>query len=141
MTCEEVMTAEVATVAPRQSAADAARTMRDLNIGFVPVCQSDGSVVGTVTGDITLQIVAAERPASTAVEVIMTADVVACRPTGDIARAEELMRENQINRVVVVGDDGRLAGVISIADLAQLEDERRVGEVAADISGREADVH
>jgi protein-L-isoaspartate(D-aspartate) O-methyltransferase len=53
---------------------------------------------------------------------IMTRALVACRPGDDLARAEALMREHQTGRVLVIDGDGRAAGVISVADLALLEE-------------------
>lgn len=142
MICEDVMTREVAVVSTTGTARDAARIMRDENVGFVPVCQADGSVQGTITDrDLALRVLAEDRQPDTRVEEIMSTGLVSCRPQDDLRRAEELMRTNQVNRILVIGDDGKLVGVISLTDVAQYEDERRVGALAADISGREADVH
>jgi CBS domain-containing protein len=134
MRCEEVMTREVETIAPSATVVEAARRMRGLGIGFLPVCQSDSTPVGTVTDrDIVLRAVADEKPLSTAVEEVMTGEVVACRPHDELERAEELMRTNQVSRVLVVDDDGRIAGVISLADVARYELEREVGHTLADV--------
>jgi CBS domain-containing protein len=42
-----------------------------------------------------------------------------CRPTDAIEDAEKIMREAQIRRLPVVDADGRLVGLISLADLAR----------------------
>jgi CBS domain-containing protein len=137
---EDVMTAEVASVTRMAFVRDAARVMRDRDIGFLPVCEADGTVVGVVTDrDLVLGILAADRSPSTAVEEVMTPDPIVCYTTDDLAWCERLMSENQINRMVVVGEDERLAGVISLADLAGVEDEADLGEVVADVKLGEAD--
>ena len=134
MRCDEVMTREVEVLSFTESVVDAARKMRELDVGFLPVVASDGAALGTLTDrDIALRVVAEERSPETRVEEVMTGKVVTCRPQDDLRRAEELMRANQVSRVVVVEDDGRIAGVISLADIALTEREGRTGEVLADV--------
>jgi CBS domain-containing protein len=142
MRCEELMTAEVGVVKPGDDVQAAARIMRELNVGFVPVCQRNRTVVGCLTDrDIAIRVVAEGRTCDTKVEDIMTDDVVTCLPGVDLKEVERLMAAHQVNRVVVIDDDGRLAGVISLTDLAQYEDARKVGQVVGDITGREAAAH
>jgi CBS domain-containing protein len=134
MRCDEVMTREVEVLSFTDPVVDAARKMRELDVGFLPVVASDGAAVGTLTDrDIALRVVAEERSLETRVEEVMTAKVITCRPQDDLRRAEELMRANQVSRVVVLEDDGRIAGVISLADIALTEREGRTGEVLADV--------
>jgi CBS domain-containing protein len=142
MRCDEVMTAEVVTLSTTETVLDAATKMRDLEVGFLPVCNPDGAVVGTLTDrDIVLRAVAEKLPPTTRVEELMTTRVVAVRPDEELRRAEELMRQHRINRIVVVGDDGRVAGVVSIADVAQQAPEDEAGRLYADVSGREVSPH
>jgi CBS domain-containing protein len=142
MRCEDLMTAEVESVAPGQDVATVAQIMRELNVGFVPVCQQNGTVVGVITDrDIAIRVVAENRPSDTKVEEVMTDDIVTCLPRADLKEVERLMRVHQVNRIVVVDDDGRLAGVVSLIDLAQVEDDRKVGQMFGDIGGREAAPH
>ena len=142
MRCEELMTDGVGTVLAGEDVCAAARVMRELNVGFVPVCQRNGVVVGVLTDrDIAIRVVAEGRSPDTRVEEVMTDELVACLPQADIGEAERLMRAYQVNRVLLIDDDGRLAGVISLSDLAQVEDAGRVGQMFGDISGREASTH
>jgi CBS domain-containing protein len=140
---EELMTPDPATVLPSGSLTEAARIMRDVNIGFLPVMEADGSVVGVLTDrDIVVRAVGEDLPPSrTRVEEVMTEQVVFCRSGDDIAVCAALLRANQISRLVVLGDDELLAGVISLADLAQYADERDVGRLVADVTEREAEPH
>jgi CBS domain-containing protein len=90
--------------------------------------------VGTLTDrDIVVRAVADQLSYQSQVEDVMTADVVSCRPEDDLERAEELMRANQVSRVLVLDDDGRIAGVISLADIARYELEREAGHTLADV--------
>jgi CBS domain-containing protein len=142
MKCEELMTSEVEVLGIGTSVRDAARRMRDLNIGFMPVVDDAEQLVGVLTDrDIVLRVVAEDRKNRTAVEEVMTEEVITCSPDDDVERAEVLMGVNQKARLVCVDEAGHVAGVISIADIAQYEDETRAGEVIADVTQREADVH
>jgi CBS domain-containing protein len=142
MRCEDLMTAEVESVEPGRDVETVAQIMRELNVGFVPVCQKNGTVVGVITDrDIAIRVVAEGRSGNTKVEEVMTEDAITCHPSADLQEVERLMRAHQVERIVVVDDDARLAGVISLIDLAQVEDERKVGQVFGDIGGREAVPH
>jgi CBS domain-containing protein len=120
--CREIMKRDVECLSPRDPVQAAALKMRGANIGFLPICDDGMAVLGTVTDrDIAIRVVAEQRPASTAVEQIMTREVVACRPQDDIDEAKELMAEHLKSRIMCVDDDGTLVGVISLSDIARLQ--------------------
>ncbi|MCW8139938.1 MAG: CBS domain-containing protein, partial [Planctomycetota bacterium] len=63
MRCEELMKRDPECVRPQDSIHEAARLMRDRGIGFLPVCDEDRKVLGTVTDrDIVIRAVADNRP-------------------------------------------------------------------------------
>jgi CBS domain-containing protein len=138
MLCEELMKTDVECVSPVDSIEDAARLMREANVGFLPVCDESRRVLGTITDrDIAIRAVADALPGSTPVEDVMTDEVVACSPKEDVEAALELMGENRKSRIICLDGEGHLAGIISLSDIAQL------GEVGASdalrqVSGREA---
>jgi len=66
----------------------------------------------------------------------MTAEVVACRPTYDITKAEQLMSQKRKSHMLCVDDGGKLVGVISLSDIAQLEDHPGAGDTSASHSTR-----
>ncbi len=139
MTCAELMKQDVECVAPSQSARDAARKMRDRNVGFLPICDHGKKVLGTVTDrDIAIRLVAEDHPARTTIREIMTSDIVACRPQDDLSKAEQLMAEHQKSRILVIDDSGTLKGVISLSDVVEHEDEQRAAKVAKAVTAREA---
>jgi CBS domain-containing protein len=141
MRCEELMTSEVEVLRTRDTAREAARRMRELDIGFLPICDDGQELVGVLTDrDIALRVVAEGRSFTVPVEEVMTTDVITCRADEEVERAEQLMRGNQKARIVCLDDAGHVAGVISLSDLAQYEDERRAGEVIADVTQREAEL-
>jgi CBS domain-containing protein len=142
MRCDEVMTREVECLKAGETVADAARRMSELDVGFLPVCNADGAPVGTLTDrDIVLRAVATLQPYTTDVADVMTPDIITCRPDDDVTRAEQLMRTNQISRILCVDDDGEIAGVISLADISQYEVEGESGRLLADLKQNEAHMH
>src|SRR5256885_4877786 len=133
MRCEEAMTEEVETVATNDTVVQAACRMRDLDVGFLPVCQSDGAPVGTITDrDIVLRVVADGLALNTPVEEVMSPDLISCRPGDDVSEAERLMRVYQVSRVLVIGEEGRVEGGISLSDLPRSDGEPAVGKTLAD---------
>jgi len=127
----EVMTAGAAAVRPDASLVEAARLMRDMDIGDVLVAEGD-HVVGVLTDrDITLRSVAeGADPAGVSVASACTPDPVCVGPDDAVASAVRLMRTHAVRRLPVV-EDGRPLGVVSIGDLAVAQDP---GSALADIS-------
>ena len=142
MRCEEIMKRDVQCVQPTDPVQVAARRMRDANIGFLPVCDSSKKVLGAITDrDIALRIVADGRPPTTAIADVMTREVVACAPGDDVRRAEELMGKQHKSRMIVADDEWRLLGVISLSDIAQVEDASRASQTMKQVTEREARPH
>ena len=81
--------------------------------------------------------VAEGLPATTAVEDVMTSELVACSDKDDLEVAEQLMAENHKSRIVCLDGDGRLVGVISLSDIAQLAEGGSASETLRQISDRE----
>jgi CBS domain-containing protein len=128
MRCEEIMQRTIEYVTLQDSVEKAAERMRDKDIGFLPVCDAARHVLGTLTDrDVALRVVADKRPASTHVGDVMTREVVACRPSDDVGRAEQLLSERKKSRILCTDERGRLVGIISLGDLARATDECEVG--------------
>jgi CBS domain-containing protein len=139
MRCQDVMKATVHYVSPDDSAATAAAKMRSCDCGFLPVCDTVMRVVGVVTDrDLVLRVMAMGRSSTTWIQEIMTRDVVACRPGDELAQAENLMSGYQKSRIVCTDEKGHLVGIVSLSDVAQVEDERRAGKTIRKITERES---
>jgi len=130
----DLMTRDPRTVSEASSVVEAARLMRDEDVGSVPIVE-DGRLVGMVTDrDIALRIVAEGRGLDTTVADIASREVVSIDPQQDVDEAMRLMSEHRLRRLPVVEEDGRLVGIVAQADLARHEPER-TGRVVEDISG------
>jgi CBS domain-containing protein len=140
MRCEKVMTRDFVYVGEADSAQRAAAIMREENVGFLPVCDRDVRVIGTLTDrDLAIRICAeGANAAEVTVADVMTREVVACAPEDELARAEQLMAETRKSRVLVTDDTGGLLGIISLTDVVMRDSNRRAAHTLRKIVGREA---
>jgi CBS domain-containing protein len=140
MRCGEIMKKDVVTIDRDDTIQVAARRMRDSNVGFLPICEHGGKVVGTLTDrDIAVRVAAEGlSPMTCRVEEVMTSQVVSCLFDDDLIRAEALMAEHHKSRIVVTNAEGYLQGVLSLSDVVQLEGPRRAAETIRKVTSREA---
>ena len=119
MLVKEIMTRQVECVKPDDTIETAARKMRDLDVGPLPVCDDD-RIAGMLTDrDITVRATAEGKdPTRTPVRDAMTTDVVYVFDDQDTRDAADTMAAHQIRRVLVLNRDKRLVGIVSMADLA-----------------------
>lgn len=116
----DIMTRDVHTIDGQQTVAEAARLMRQLDVGSLPVCR-DGRAVGIVTDrDLVLRVVAESLvPSETAVSLVMSDQLVSCRPD-DVAEAVlARMGHEQVRRLPVIDGQGHVVGIVAMADLAR----------------------
>ena len=127
----EVMTADPRTIDAGASGVDAAREMRDGDVGALVVVDG-GAVAGIVTDrDIVVRIVAdGTDPGSARVRDAATMSPVTLTVDQTVEDAIRVMREQDVRRVPVV-QDGRAAGIVSLGDLAI---ERDTDSALADIA-------
>lgn len=141
MKVHDVMTPEVIMVGPNASLTEAAQLMKEEDIGPLPVCEND-RVFGMLTDrDIAVRAVAEGRdPQSTRVRDVMTPDLVCCFESDDVEEAARLMQETQLRRLLVIDDDRRLVGIVSLADIVQQTGDDELGgetlERVTDPTGR-----
>ena len=133
MLVKELMSNAPVVLEPEESAAVAARLMRERNIGVLPVCDAGGSLVGMLTDrDIVTRCVAAgSNAAETPVRDIMSNGAVTAETDEPLEKALERMQREQVRRLPVT-QDGRLVGMLSIADVAR--GGRRAAETAEALS-------
>ena len=135
MEIKDIMTQSVVSIDAGESVEVAARTMKQHNIGALPVV-TDGKLCGMLTDrDIVTRCLAANRqPSNTAVCQVMTEQVTSVRPDMEAGAAAHLMGRLQIRRLPVV-ENGKLCGMVSLGDMAVREETvLDAGDVLADIS-------
>ncbi|HQR06858.1 MAG TPA: CBS domain-containing protein [Gemmatales bacterium] len=131
---------QVWTIDPKVTVLEAASLMNKHKIGALVVTDND-RVIGMFTErDILKRIVAEQRdPAKTPVVDVMTNEVVCCSPDTKLDEARGAMKNRRIRHLPVVGEDGKLLGLISIGDLntqVQAENELTIFLLDEYIHGR-----
>jgi signal-transduction protein with cAMP-binding, CBS, and nucleotidyltransferase domain len=104
-----------------QSVGEAARAMRDWGVGAILVV-SNGSLYGLVTDrDLVVRAVAEGRGADEPVGPLSSANLIGVDADADVHEAMRLMRQHGVRRLPVL-EDGQVAGIVSLGDLA-MQDE------------------
>ena len=137
MKAQDIMTKNPACVTPETPVRDAARLMKDEDVGIIPVVESQGSkkLVGVITDrDIAIRVVAdGAASSSSSVREIMTSNIQTSAPGDSIKDVMELMGREQVRRIPIV-DKGELVGIIAQADIVREADDKRAERTVEKIS-------
>ena len=131
----DIMTPDVECVGENETLADAARKMRDLNVGALPICGEDNRLKGMLTDrDIAVKCVAEGGDPQT----VRTGELGDGKPVtigadDSVEEALRTMKEYKVRRLPVI-DGHSLVGMVSQADIAKNIDPSRVGDVVEAIS-------
>lgn len=128
MKIKDVMSTRVAIVKADATVRDAAREMRNMDIGVLPVSEND-KLVGMITDrDITIRAVAEGRnPDQISVRDAMTRDLVSCYEDQELTEVSRIMQERQVRRVVVLNHQEQLVGIASMGDLVVQSGNEQMG--------------
>ena len=136
MKVRDVMTGKPIHIHKDETVAVAARTLTHYNIGAVPVCDGSGRLCGMVTDRdmVTRCLAAGKDPEKTRIADVMTGGVITAGPDMALADVAALMGSKQVRRLPVV-TEGRLCGIVSLADLAANEkSDAQAGKALSQIS-------
>ena len=138
MTARDLMTPNPQCATMETPLQEIARMMVQCDCGEIPVVEREGlhKPVGVVTDrDIVTRAVAEGRnPLSMIAGDAMTSPAVTAQENDDIDSVKRLMEQHQIRRVPVVNQNGEIAGIVSIADLARHDSRKDTGEVVRHVS-------
>jgi CBS domain-containing protein len=134
-TAREIMTSDATCVGEKESLADAARKMADLNVGSLPICGEDDRLKGMLTDrDIVVKAVAQGRnPADVAAGDLAQGKPVTIGADDDAAEILRTMSQHKVRRLPVI-DGHRLVGIVAVADVARALPDRPVGDLIDAIS-------
>lgn len=134
MRVSEVMTRDVDTARPGDSIQKVAKMMADGDYGVVPVVEND-RLEGIVTDrDIAVRAVAAGKSADSPVSEIMSGSLKTVREDDDVDEVYDTMAAAQVRRLPVVDGEGRLCGIVAMADVARRDDDKAVGDTLQEVS-------
>ena len=131
----EVMTNNPRCVTPDTPVAEAARLMKSEDVGSLPILEGE-KVTGIVTDrDIVLQAVAeGKNPSGMPVREVASRELIKINAEDDLSSALRLMASQQVRRLPVVDDDGRLVGILAQADVAREVKDKESGQMLQEIS-------
>jgi CBS domain-containing protein len=134
-TAREIMTSDVAHLTEEDSVVAAAEQMAELGVGSLPICTSDGHLVGMVTDrDIVTDVIAkGQDPAQVQVGRLAQGEAVTIGADDSLDEARRVMAEHQVRRLPVI-DGHRLVGIISQKDIAMDSGDAQTGEMVERIS-------
>lgn len=133
--CRDIMTGDVTTASAGMSLREVAAVMRDGDMGAVPVTDN-GRLIGILTDrDIVVRAVADGSEPRKTVGDVMSKELFTVGPDDFAFEAIRLMGDKQVRRIPVIEADGKLVGIISMADIAlEMEDEKEIAETLEEIS-------
>ena len=139
MKAQDIMSRNPSCVTPETPLVEAARLMKEENIGVIPVVDSPGAkrLVGVLTDrDIAIRAVAEGRDgATTSVGHVMTSEVRTSRPDASVDDVMDLMGREQVRRIPIVDDRGILVGIIAQADIViEAKDNKKAEKTVEQIS-------
>jgi CBS domain-containing protein len=134
-TARDIMSGAVECARTTDTLVEAARKMRDLGVGALPICGEDDKLAGMVTDrDIVIRCIAEDGDASTTtVEALADGRPVTIGADDSIEETLRTMSEHQVRRLPVIDGD-RLVGIVSQADVARNVPDDLVGDLVAAIS-------
>lgn len=135
MKVQDVMNYNVQTCRPETNLADAAMRMWRGDFGILPVVADGQKVVGVITDrDICMAAATKHRdPANIRVKEVTSGKVFGCSPDTDIREALKIMQQKQVRRLPIISaEDGRLAGILSMNDVALKAKADRKAELSAE---------
>ncbi len=141
MQCRDVMLTLVYKCTEHTPAIECARLMRDEKLGFMPVVDSGGKLVGVVTDrDLTIRLLASDLPSSTPVRDLMsTGPLLTCDAEESLHGLEARMGAEKRSRAVVVNAGREPVGIISLSDIARIErSAARTGRLLQQVAQRES---
>lgn len=132
---KDVMTKDVEIINPNDSLKDAAEKMRTLNVGPLPVCDGD-RLKGIITDrDIVVRAVSQGMdPNKTQVSQAMTDEIEYVYENDDIGTVARKMKDEQLRRLLVVNQDKRLVGIVSLGDITSALNAEEAGKTLESIS-------
>ena len=134
-TIRDLMTSNPTTIEPDKTVVDAAKLMRDDDAGLIPVVEGQKLIATITDRDITIRVVAEGKDATaTSVRDVASTRIVTVDPDQNLDEALQLMAKNQVRRLPVVEEDGKLVGIVAQADVAKHTSDEKTGEVVEEIS-------
>jgi len=134
-TARDIMSGGVECIGENETLVDAARKMRDLDVGALPICGEDNRLKGMLTDrDIVVRVLAeGGDPKQTTAGSLGEGKPVTIGADDSVEETLRTMKEHGVRRLPVI-DGHDLVGIVSQADIARNLPEGMVGDLVEAIS-------
>jgi CBS domain-containing protein len=134
-TAREIMTPGAQCASENDSLVDAARKLRDLDVGALPICGEDNRLKGMVTDrDIVVKVIAdGKDPSSIKVSELAEGKPVTIGADDSVDEALRTMMAHGVRRLPVI-DGHDLVGIVTQADVARNLPADKIGDLVEAIS-------
>jgi CBS domain-containing protein len=134
-TARDVMSGGAECIGEHDSIVDAAKRLKDLDVGAMPICGEDNRLKGMLTDrDIAVKVVAQGKdPGSTEAGELAQGKPVTIGADDSVEEALQTMKDHKVRRLPVI-DGHDLIGIVSQADLARNVEEEKIGDLVEAIS-------
>ena len=131
----DVMSSGAECIGENETVADAAKKLRELDVGSVPICGEDDRLKGMITDrDIVIEVLAEGKDPSNVKAIELGGEeVITIGADDSVSDALHTMKEHKVRRLPVI-DEQKLVGVVSVADLAANIEEDDLGDLVEAIS-------
>ena len=124
---KDIMTENPYVISPKKTIREAAKRMKELECGILPVGTAD-DLVGMITDrDIVIRCLAEDGDYKTqTIEDVMTNDVISCNEDDELTAVADIMAENQVGRLIVLDRNKRVSGILSFGSIARNADDAKL---------------
>ena len=131
----DVMSSGAECIGENETVADAAKKLRELDVGSVPICGEDDRLKGMITDrDIVIEVLAEGKDPSNVKAIELGGEeVITIGADDSVSDALRTMKDHKVRRLPVI-DEQRLVGVVSVADLAANIEDADLGDLVEAIS-------
>lgn len=112
----DIMSRDLVILSENTSINEVAQTMKEKDIGFIPISLED-KITGVITDrDIVCNAVS-NNDINNKVKEYMTRNIIKVNENDNVSKILSTMRKNKIKRVLVENDDKKLVGIVSFSDI------------------------
>ena len=133
MQVSEIMHKGIVTANINDSVKKVAELMKNEDIGALPVMEENKPVGFVTDRDIVISCIAEGYDIEKSISHAMSENIISVKEDEEIEEVNRLMQKNQISRVLVVDEQEQPIGIVSLKDIASLQDEDLSGETVTRI--------
>ena len=132
LTAADVMTAAPLTCSTFSTVLEVVMIFRDADCGAVPILEEGKPVAVLTDRDVALALPEYPNLVDRPVSEIMSPGIVAVAPEDTLGHVCEVLRTQEVRRLLVVDSDGHLLGIIGWADIAPVLSDRIMGRLVTE---------